>query len=126
MTDGEAIRDEVAGCRAGMRETERLEDEVANRRVDGSPGDGFDDAPGHAEAGIVVTPGGFSVAGRVIETVTGTSINAAIRDLVFKPLDLAHAGTTPGDFIASRFAVGHFNRGGDPPTLQRPFAPATS
>ena len=31
-----------------------------------------------------------------------------------------------GDFIASRFAVGHFNRGGDPPTLQRPFVPATS
>jgi len=69
---------------------------------------------------------GFSVAGRVIETVTGTSINAAIRDLVFKPLGLEHAGTTAGDFIASRFAVGHFNRGGDPPTLQRPFVPATS
>src|SRR5438046_4620118 len=28
---------------------------------------------------------GFSVAGRVIETVTGMSINAAVRDLVFKP-----------------------------------------
>ena len=69
---------------------------------------------------------GFSVAGRVIEVVTGTSINAAIRDLVFTPLGLAHAGTTPGEFIASRFAVGHFNRGGNPPTLQRPFAPATS
>ena len=69
---------------------------------------------------------GFSVAGRVIETVTGTSINAAIRDLVFKPLGLAHAGTTAGDFIANRFAVGHFNRAENPPTLQRPFAPATS
>src|SRR6266545_6971399 len=69
---------------------------------------------------------GFSVAGRVIEVVTGKSINAAIREMVFQPLGLAHAGTSPGDFIASRFAVGHFNRGGDPPTLQRPFAPATS
>ena len=69
---------------------------------------------------------GFSVAGRVIETVTGTSINSAIRDLVFKPLGLAHAGTTAGEFIASRFAVGHFNRGGNPPTLQRPFVPSTS
>jgi CubicO group peptidase (beta-lactamase class C family) len=69
---------------------------------------------------------GFSVAGRVIETVTGTSINAAIRDLVFKPLGLAHAGTTAGDFIANRFAVGHLNRADNPPALQRPFAPATS
>jgi CubicO group peptidase (beta-lactamase class C family) len=69
---------------------------------------------------------GFSVAGRVIETVTGTSINAAIRDLVFKPLGLAHAGTTAADFIANRFAVGHFNRGENPPVLQRPFVPSTS
>src|SRR5881628_2046242 len=30
MADGEAVRDEVGGRRAGMRETERLEDEVAN------------------------------------------------------------------------------------------------
>jgi len=69
---------------------------------------------------------GFSVAGRVIESVTGTSINVAIRDLVFKPLGLAHAGTTAGDFIANRFAVGHFNRGENPPVLQRPFVPSTS
>jgi CubicO group peptidase (beta-lactamase class C family) len=34
---------------------------------------------------------GFSVSGRVIEAVTGTSINRAIRDLVFTPLGLAHA-----------------------------------
>ena len=40
---------------------------------------------------------GFSVAGRVIESVTGTSINDAIRDLVFKPLGLTHAGTTAGE-----------------------------
>src|SRR4030095_8707039 len=42
---------------------------------------------------------GFSVAGRVIEAVTGTSINHAIRDLVFTPVGLEHAGTTAGDFI---------------------------
>src|SRR5206468_897583 len=69
---------------------------------------------------------GFSVAGRVIEVVTGQSINAAIRDLVFKPLGLAHAGTTAGDFIANRFAIGHLNRGDAAPELQRPFVPSTS
>ena len=53
---------------------------------------------------------GFSVAGRVIEAVTGQSINRAMRDLVFTPLGLAHAGTTAGDFIVNRFAAGHADR----------------
>ena len=70
---------------------------------------------------------GFSVAGRVIETVTGQPINAAIRDLVFTPLGLEHAGTNPAEFLsAPRFALGHFNRGDNPATPQRPFAPSTS
>jgi len=69
---------------------------------------------------------GFSVAGRVVEVVTGTSINRAVRDLVFGPLGLSHAGTTAGDFIVNRFAAGHAYRGDSPPTLQRPFSPSTS
>ena len=68
---------------------------------------------------------GFSIAGRVIETVTGTSINRAIRDLVFQPLGLEHAGTTAGDFIVQRFAAGHTTRDGKT-TLQRPFSPSAS
>jgi len=68
---------------------------------------------------------GFSIAGRVIESVTGTSINRAIRELVFQPLGLEHAGTTAGDFITHRFAAGHSTRGGTP-ALIRPFSPATS
>ena len=69
---------------------------------------------------------GFSVSGRVIEAVTGTSINRAMRELVFTPLGLAHAGTTAGDFIVNRFASGHANRGENPPALQRPFSPSVS
>ena len=69
---------------------------------------------------------GFSVAGRVIESVTGTSINAAIRDLVFKPLGLADAGTTAGEFITHRFALGHGGRGDAAPVVQRPFVPSSS
>lgn len=68
---------------------------------------------------------GFSIAGRVIESVTGTSINRAIRDLVFTPLNLEHAGTTAGEFIVQRFAAGHLVRNGTP-TLQRPFSPSAS
>ncbi len=68
---------------------------------------------------------GFSIAGRVIENVTGTSINRAISDLVFKPLGLEHAGTTAGEFIVNRFAAGHVVRDGQT-LLQRPFSPSTS
>jgi hypothetical protein len=68
---------------------------------------------------------GFSIAGRVIEVVTGTSINRAIRDLVFQPLRLEHAGTTAGDFTVNRFAAGHSVRDGAP-RLNRPFSPSVS
>lgn len=68
---------------------------------------------------------GFSIAGRVIEVVTGQSINAALRDLVFTPLGLEHAGTTAGDFIVNRFAAGHTTRNGTA-ALQRPFVPSSS
>jgi CubicO group peptidase (beta-lactamase class C family) len=68
---------------------------------------------------------GFSVAGRVIEVAAGTPINRAVRDLVFQPLGLDHAGTTAGDFIVQRFAGGHAVRDGKA-TLQRPFSGSTS
>ena len=68
---------------------------------------------------------GFSVSGRVIEAVTGTSINRAVRDLVFNPLGLNHAGTTAGEFIVNRFAAGHSVKG-DLAVLQRPFSPSVS
>lgn len=68
---------------------------------------------------------GFSIAGRVIELVTGKSINAAMRELVFQPLGLEHAGTTAGDFIVNRFAAGHTSRDGKT-TLQRPFTPSAA
>ena len=68
---------------------------------------------------------GFSIAGRVIEVANGTSINRAIRDLVFQPLGLEHAGTTAGDFLVNRFAAGHTTRNGTP-TLNRPFSPSVS
>lgn len=68
---------------------------------------------------------GFSIAGRVIEVVTGTAINRAVRDLVFQPLGLEHAGTTAGDFIVQRFAAGHATREGRT-SLQRPFSPSSS
>jgi CubicO group peptidase (beta-lactamase class C family) len=70
---------------------------------------------------------GFSLSGRVIEAVTGTSINRAIDQLVFNPLGLKCAGTTAGDFMVHRFAVGHLNaRGNNEPGMIRPFSPSVS
>ena len=68
---------------------------------------------------------GFSIAGRVMEVITGQSINRVMRELVFQPLALEHAGTTAGDFIVQRFAAGHTRRD-NTTTLNRPFSPATS
>lgn len=68
---------------------------------------------------------GFSIAGRVVEAVTGTPINRAMRELVFQPLGLEHAGTTAAEFITQRFASPHVTRNGVA-TLSRPFAPSTS
>jgi CubicO group peptidase (beta-lactamase class C family) len=68
---------------------------------------------------------GFSIAGRVIEAVTQMPINRAVRELVFQPLGLEHAGTTAGEFIVSRFAAGHTTRN-DSSFLNRPFSPSVS
>lgn len=63
-----------------------------------------------------VTPlGGFvsynnaslSLAGRIIETVTGKTYEDAIKDLVFRPLGLDHSFFFPNDIMTRRFAVGH-------------------
>ena len=68
---------------------------------------------------------GFSISGRVIEVANQTSVNRAMRDLVFTPLGMEHAGTTAGDFIVNRFAAGHSARDGVA-TLQRPFSPSAA
>lgn len=50
---------------------------------------------------------GFSVAGRVIEQVTGQRFEDAMRELVFEPLGLARCFYDPGHVITHRFVVGH-------------------
>jgi CubicO group peptidase (beta-lactamase class C family) len=55
---------------------------------------------------------GFTVAGRVIEVVTGDSYQNAVRDLVFQPAHLASATTSLGEVATHRFSVGHRQRGG--------------
>jgi len=56
---------------------------------------------------------GFSVAGRMIEQVTGQRYEDAMRGLVFEPLGLTRCFYDPGDVITHRFAVGHGGQRGE-------------
>jgi CubicO group peptidase (beta-lactamase class C family) len=64
---------------------------------------------------------GFSLAGRIIEQVTGQSIHDALRTLVFEPLGLTRTFTRLENIVTYRFSVAH---GGQTPsvTVARPMA----
>jgi CubicO group peptidase (beta-lactamase class C family) len=49
----------------------------------------------------------LSIAGRVIEKVTGQAFEQAIKELIFEPLGLVHCYFFPTDIMTRRFAVGH-------------------
>jgi CubicO group peptidase (beta-lactamase class C family) len=50
---------------------------------------------------------GFSLAGYIIEMVTGKSYQEALKELVLAPLGLTNSFLDAGDVITHRFAVGH-------------------
>ncbi|MDF2559815.1 MAG: beta-lactamase/prolyl oligopeptidase [Microbacterium sp.] len=60
---------------------------------------------------------GFVLAGRVIEKITGTTWDQAMRDLLFTPLGLTHSSTLPEEAIMFRAASGHTVVGDDGPEL---------
>ena len=49
----------------------------------------------------------LSLAGRVIEKVTGKTYEQAVRDLLLDPLELDHTFFFPNEIMTHRFAVGH-------------------
>jgi CubicO group peptidase (beta-lactamase class C family)/acetyl esterase/lipase len=73
---------------------------------------------------------GFSVAGRVIEKLTGGTWDAALKERIFTPLGLKHTGTLPEEALLHRAAVGHVSEAGAEPArapvwgLQRSAGPA--
>ncbi len=66
---------------------------------------------------------GFWLAGRVIEVVTGTSLEAAIEQLVFGPLGMAHTTFDDRAAITGRVAVGHLVGEGGALTIAHPWSP---
>ena len=63
---------------------------------------------------------GFSLAGRVVEVVTGRSIHDALRDLVFAPLGLTRSFTRVTDAMTYRLSLGHREQNGKTQVI-RPF-----
>jgi CubicO group peptidase (beta-lactamase class C family) len=68
---------------------------------------------------------GFTLAGRVIEAVSGQSIHNAMRALVFEPLDLTRAFTRLEDVVTHRFSVAHRQQNGTPVVI-RPMTRSSS
>jgi CubicO group peptidase (beta-lactamase class C family) len=64
----------------------------------------------------------FVIAGRVIEVLTGTGWDEALRQLLFEPLGLSHSMTLPEEALKFRAAWGHVGPWGSPPEPTRAWA----
>ena len=58
---------------------------------------------------------GYSLAGRVVEKVTGKVWDTALRELLTGPLGAEQTVTLPDEAILHRTAVGHVHEGDEPP-----------
>jgi CubicO group peptidase (beta-lactamase class C family) len=54
----------------------------------------------------------FALAGRVVEVVTGQTYEAALAELVLRPVGLGETFLRPNDVMTRRFTVGHVERDG--------------
>ena len=72
-------------------------------------------APG---SGFSYSNAAFSIAGRLIEVVTGESWFDAIDNRIFKPLGLTHAISHPSQVLRFRAAMGHLRDPIDPKQWQ--------
>ena len=66
----------------------------------------------------------LSIAGRIIEKVTGKTFEQAIRELLFEPLGLDHCYFFPNEIMTRRFAAGHNQHADGSITVARPWAMA--
>jgi CubicO group peptidase (beta-lactamase class C family) len=76
-------------------------------------------APGH---GFGYSNAGTSIAGRVVEVVTGDSWDAALRTRILEPAGLSHTVTLAADLPFQRISVGHMpGKDGHGATVIRPW-----
>ncbi|KOU54283.1 serine hydrolase domain-containing protein [Streptomyces sp. WM6378] len=58
---------------------------------------------------------GFNVLGRMIEVITGTTWDQALKDLLLAPLGVTHTMTLPEEALSFRAAMGHLGEYGEDP-----------
>ncbi|MEU6713589.1 serine hydrolase domain-containing protein [Nonomuraea sp. NPDC046802] len=58
---------------------------------------------------------GYVVLGRLVEVLTGTTWDQALKDLLFTPLGLEHSMTLPEEALRFRVAMSHLGEGGADP-----------
>jgi CubicO group peptidase (beta-lactamase class C family) len=66
----------------------------------------------------------LSVAGRIIEKVTGQTYEQAMRELIFEPLGMKHSWFFPNEVMTRRFVVGHNQAPDGTISVARPWAMA--
>lgn len=64
----------------------------------------------------------LSVAGRILEVLTGTTYEQAIKDLVLDPVGLGNTYFFPNEIMTRRFAAGHTRHDDGTITVARPWA----
>ncbi|MDQ2741876.1 MAG: beta-lactamase family protein, partial [Chloroflexota bacterium] len=64
----------------------------------------------------------LSLAGRIIEKVTGQTYEQAIKELIFQPLGLEHSYFFPNEIMTRRFVAGHTQHDDGSITVARPWA----
>jgi len=73
-------------------------------------------------AGVSYNNASLSLAGRVIEKVTGQRFEDAITELILRPLGMEHSYFFPTDIMTRRFVVGHTKGEDGTFTVARPWA----
>ena len=63
----------------------------------------------------------LSLAGRIIEKVTGKTFEQAIKELLLAPLGLDHTFFSPNEIMTHRFAVGHIQQPDESLAVARPW-----
>ncbi|MFF2807893.1 serine hydrolase domain-containing protein [Streptomyces sp. NPDC058000] len=58
---------------------------------------------------------GYNVLGRIVEVITGTTWDEALKDMIYKPLGLTHTMTLPEEVLRFRAAMGHMGEPGEDP-----------
>jgi CubicO group peptidase (beta-lactamase class C family) len=77
-------------------------------------------------ASVAYNNASLSLAGRIIEKLTGSTYEQAIRDLLFEPLGLGNSFFFANEVMTRRFSAGHTQRPDGTISVTRPWALARS